>query len=317
MQELLYLEIPQPNTSSVLTWLQQQYDPPIGEKFLTPDGFRLHFPQRDPLSIFVWSVQRTTYLKLFRWSNTPIPQEGRVMNHLKNQLQRQFPHEYPEPPEIDLSKQSIFEALAPYYPQTVHYFQKMPRGEYDLNRVYWWEKRWRENVRNPQIPTPVIRPLETPLSEENTYDLIYIGGALGAIHSALMAARGYRVLLVERLPYGRMNREWNISRDEFAQLIELGLFTQEEFEDLIAREYVDGFNKFFDSNNPENLKAKVLHTPKVLNIAMASDKLLGSCGEKFLKAGGEIRDETEFQYAEVASISRRPCTWDVSPVPKC
>ncbi len=300
MQELLYLEIPQPNTSSVLTWLQQQYDPPIGEKFLTPDGFRLHFPQRDPLSIFVWSVQRTTYLKLFRWSNTPIPQEGRVINHLKNQLQGQFPHEYPEPPEIDLSKQSIFEALAPYYPQTVHYFQKMPRGEYDLNRVYWWEKRWRENVRNPQIPTPVIRPLETPLSEENTYDLIYIGGALGAIHSALMAARGYRVLLVERLPYGRMNREWNISRDEFAQLIELGLFTQEEFEDLIAREYVDGFNKFFDSNNPENLKAKVLHTPKVLNIAMASDKLLGSCGEKFLKAGGEIRDETEFQYAEVA-----------------
>jgi len=300
MQELLYLEIPQPDTSAVRTWLQQHYDPPIGQKFLTPDGLRLHFPQQDPLSLFLWSVQRTTYLKLFRWSNTPIPQEGRVITHLKTQLQRQFPHQYPEPPEIDLSTQSIFEALAPYYPQTVRYFQKMPRGEYDLNRVYWWEKRWRENVRNPQIPSPVIRPLNAPLSEENTYDLIYVGGALGAIHSAVMAARGYRVLLIERLPYGRMNREWNISRDEFARLIELGLFTEDEFEDLIAREYLDGFNKFFDSNNPEHLKANVLHTPKVLNIAMASDKLLGSCGEKLRQAGGEIRDETEFQYAEVA-----------------
>ncbi len=73
--------------------------------------------------------------------------------------------------------------------------------------MYWWEKRWRDSAKNPQQPQPVI----FSSSEENdhpiTYDLIYIGGALGAIHAAQMAKLGYRVLLVERLPFGRMNRE--------------------------------------------------------------------------------------------------------------
>ncbi|MDY7014638.1 MAG: flavin-dependent dehydrogenase, partial [Cyanobacteriota bacterium] len=132
------------------------------------------------------------------------------------------------------------------------------------------------------------------------YDLIYIGGALGSIHAAVMAQLGWKVLLVERLPFGRMNREWNISRAEFQSLIDLGLFTLAEFETIIAREYVDGFNKFFDGNNPPHLKARVLHTPTVLNIALDSEKLLTLCGEKLRQAGGEVWDETEFVRAEIA-----------------
>ncbi|MCP2731547.1 NAD(P)/FAD-dependent oxidoreductase, partial [Limnofasciculus baicalensis] len=141
-------------------------------------------------------------------------------------------------------------------------------------------------------------PLPTPHSD---YDLIYIGGALGVIHAAVMAQRGYRVLLVERLPFGRMNREWNISRAEFQSLIDLGLFNRAEFENIIAREYVDGFNKFFDSNNPPHLKAAILHTPTVLNIAIDSEKLLQTCGDKLKQAGGEIWDETEFIRADITS----------------
>ena len=101
-----------------------------------------------------------------------------------------------------------------------------------------------------------------------------------------MALKGYKVLLVERLPFGRMNREWNISRDEFQSLINLGLFTPEEFETVIAAEYVDGFSKFFDAYNPSHLKAKVLHTPKVLNVAIDAEKLLHFCGDKLLQSGG-------------------------------
>jgi lycopene cyclase CruA len=178
----------------------------------------------------------------------------------------------------------------------------MPQGEYDLQRVYWWEKRWRDSVRNPQAPKQVIFETESAKEiEGELYDLIYIGGALGAVHAAVMAKLGYRVLLIERLPFGRMNREWNISRSEFQRLIELGLFTPEEFESLIAREYQDGFNKFFDGNNPPHLKAAVLHTPTVLNIALNSAKLLQLCGEKLRQAGGEIWDETEFIRADLDS----------------
>src|SRR6478672_2292925 len=309
MREILYLEVPTPDTDAVRLWLQQEWAPAEGEKRITPDGIRLQFahsasgteistspsPKIPELSIFVWSVQRTTYLKVFRWATDAIAHERKLLQHLTAALRNQFPQQYPEPPQINLAEQSIFEALAPYYPQTVHFFQKMPNGEADLNRVYWWEKRWRDGVRSPQAPQQVLFKQESATKRQEsakpTYDLIYIGGALGVIHAAVMAQMGYRVLLLERLPFGRMNREWNISRQEFQNLIDLGLFTTAEFESIIAREYRDGFSKFFDANNQSNLKAPVLHTPTVLNVGLDAEKLLRVCGEKLKAAGGEIWDE--------------------------
>ncbi len=316
MKEIFYVELPTPDTTAVCTWLQQEWKPELGKKIITPDGIRLQFESADTgnqnptsaalsipeISIFVWSVQRTTYLKAFRWADRVITAERQILQQLEKGLRSQFPYHYPEPPVVDLSKQSIFEALAPYYPQTVHFFQKMPNGEYDLNRVYWWEKRWREGVRNPQQPKQVVFKKLGTGSQIPTYDIIYIGGALGIIHAAVMAQLGYRVLLVERLPFGRMNREWNISRDEFQSLIDLGLFTIAEFESIIAREYIDGFNKFFDGNNPPHLRAAILHTPTVLNVGLDSEKLLKLCGEKLKSAGGEIWDETEFIRADVEPL---------------
>jgi len=313
MKEIFYVEIPTPDTGAVCAWLQQEWEPELGEKTITSDGIRLQFTTLSPsdrittadstaipeISIFVWSVQRTTYLKAFRWVEPAIRSERQILQQLEKALRRQFPYQYPEPPVVDLSEQSIFEALAPYYPQTVHFFQKMPNGEYDLNRVYWWEKRWREGVRNPQQPRQVLFKKLGNGNPIPTYDLIYIGGALGVIHAAVMAQLGYRVLLVERLPFGQMNREWNISRDEFQSLIDLGLFTPAEFESVIAREYIDGFNKFFDGNNPSHLKAAVLHTPTVLNVGLDAEKLLRLCGEKLKSAGGEIWDEMEFIQADI------------------
>ena len=354
MQEILYLEVPTPNTAAVCAWLQDEFEPAIGQKVITPDGFRLvsttttvgaiasgtqianskstvaifnsvsQNHQSTELSIFVWSVQRTTYLKVFRLEDAP-PGERKFLESLNLAVRNKFPELYPEPPVIDLSKQSIFEALAPYYPLTVKYFQKMPKGEYDLQRVYWWEQRWREGTRNPQQPKQVVFLKEEgrrkkeegrgtspqgeneedtiPVSDADSsvYDLIYIGGALGVIHAAVMARLGYRVLLVERMPFGRMNREWNISRDEIQSLIDLDLFTAVEVETLIAREYKDGYNNFFDSNNPSFAQAPVLHTPKVLNVALDGEKLLYLAGVKLREAGGEIWDETEFIRADVAA----------------
>jgi lycopene cyclase CruA len=312
MREILYVEVPTPDTEAVCTWLQQAWKPEVGQKKITPNGIRVQGTQatspapaaipESELSIFVWSVQRTTYLKVFRWGEQPVAAERRLCRQLQADLNRFFPPHYPALPEIDLSEQSIFEALDAYYPKTVHFFEKMPQGEYDLQRAYWWEKRWRDSVRNPQQPKPVIFTQEK-LSPRppSQYDLIYIGGALGSIHAAVMARLGYRVLLVERLPFGRMNREWNISRSEFQSLIDLGLFTPAEFETAIAREFADGLSKFFDGNNPPHLKAAVLHTPTVLNVALDSEKFLHLCGEKLRQAGGEIWDETEFIRADIDS----------------
>jgi lycopene cyclase CruA len=296
MEELLYLEIPTPELSKVQNWLVTQWS--VAGKVATDSGVIVTLGN-DELAVFLWSLQRTTYLKVFRWAKQAIAGEQRLLRGLTAEIRSAFPHHYPQLPVIDLSDKSIFEAIAPFYPKTAEYFQKMPKGEADLQRVYWWEKRWRESVRNPQQPQQVVF-----LTNDNTipsYDLIYIGGALGVIHAAVMAKIGYRVLLLERLPFGRMNREWNISRDEFQRLIDLGLFTAAEFESLIAREYVDGFSKFFDANNPVKLQAKVLATPTVLNICIDAEKLLRVCGDKLRAAGGEIWDETEFQRVDVTA----------------
>ena len=313
MQELLYLEIPTPDTVSVSKWLQTDFVVENSQKFITPDGFWLRSATKSTttnsieLSVFVWSVQRTTYLKVFRWGDKPFPQERRILQSLTRKIRSRFPNYYPEPPVIDPQK-SIFAELEPYYPLTVKYFQKMPNGEYDLKRAYWWEQRWREGVRNPQKPRQVvfyqgnsqeISPILSPAASPQ-YDLIYIGGALGSIHAAVMAKLGYKVLLVERLPFGKMNREWNISRDEIQSLINLGLLTNAELAEIISREYKDGFNKFFDGNNPSNLKSSVLHTPTVLNIALDSERLLALCGQKLQAAGGDIWDETEFSQVNIS-----------------
>lgn len=304
MQELSYLEIPTPNTDAVRHWLQSSYTSPSGQKLSTPSGCRLQFPgQSSELAVVVWSLQRTTYLKVFRWGSAPVPQEKKLVKGLEQALRSDFPYYYPKPPIIDFEQESIFSALVKDYPRTVQYFQRFPNGEYDLTRAYWWEQRWREGVRHPKQPRQVVfSNTETSTPE---YDLVYLGGALGVIHAAVMARLGYRVLLIERLPFGRMNREWNISRNEFANLIDLGLFTPAEFESLIASEYVDGYHKFFDANNPAQCKAPVLKTPTVLNIAIDSERLLRLCGEKLRQSGGEIWDQTEFQRVDIGETAAR------------
>ncbi|WP_008309727.1 hypothetical protein [Leptolyngbya sp. PCC 6406] len=327
MKELLYLEVPTPDIGRVQRWLQTEFVPVRGNPRVTPDGIRIELKAPSAaeaelppaLSVVTWSLQRTTYLKVFRWASAPLPQEKAILQQLQQQIQAAFPIAYPELPPFQPDQQTIFEALREAFPKTVTYFQRMPNGEADLERVYWWESRWHQNVRAPQTPQQVIfRPGERPSSqpwdrtgedtgEIESFDLIYVGGALGVIHAAVMAQLGHRVLLIERLPFGRMHREWNISRQEFQSLINLGLFTAEEFEALIAREYQDGFNKFFDANNPEAAKAPVLHTPTVLNIALDSEALLRLCGKKLQAAGGTIWDETEFDWAEVGDTGVTVC----------
>ncbi|HEY9845024.1 MAG TPA: hypothetical protein V6D03_02405, partial [Candidatus Caenarcaniphilales bacterium] len=156
MKEILYLEVPTPDLNAVKTWLQKQFEP-AAQKRVTPSGVRLQFPeQAGELSIFVWSVQRTTYLKMFRWAEKPLLGERPVVERLIQEIRLAFPYRYPSPPVIDLASQSIFNALAADYPLTVKYFRKMPQGEADLSRVYWWEQQWRQGVRHPQQPRPVV-----------------------------------------------------------------------------------------------------------------------------------------------------------------
>lgn len=301
MKQLLYLEVPTPHTEAVKLWLQHQFVLPTGQITATGSGIIWRDRLTDNagiLSILVWSLQRTTYLKVYRWTEQMGISEAEVLQELTQQVRRAFPFDFSPPPDL-LPGESIFTSLRERYPLTVKYFQKFDQGEADLQRVYWWEQRWRQGICNPQPLKQVISKSLEPTPEPE-YDLVYVGGALGAIHGAMMAKLGYRVCLIERLGFGRMNREWNISRSEFEVLIKFGLFTPAEFESMILAEYEDGFNKFFDGNNPQVAKANILHTPTVLNIAIDSTRLLQLCGEKLLAHGATIYEYVEFESAVIS-----------------
>ena len=74
MKEILYLEIPTTDTAVVKNWLQTEFEPGTFDKILTSDGIRLKPSDTtfavteiteklpDELSVFVWNLQRTTYL---------------------------------------------------------------------------------------------------------------------------------------------------------------------------------------------------------------------------------------------------------------
>ena len=127
MKELLYTEVPTPDLKAVKVWLQNTWQPISGKKTTTPDGIRLHFDSLgSELSIFVWQLQRTTYLKIFQWGDKFIAAAKGIQQQLLQAIRQAFPPKYPVPPRIDLSNQSIFEALADSYPETVRFFQKMP-----------------------------------------------------------------------------------------------------------------------------------------------------------------------------------------------
>ena len=128
MKQLLYIEIPTPDTAAVRTWLQAEFEPGNGTLAFAPEGFRLQIfksttsgssisdsseKMLGEICAFVWSVQRTTYLKVFRWADKPLPGEKQILQRLTNQIRCKFPHRYPEPPAID-SSQSIFDSAVSF-----------------------------------------------------------------------------------------------------------------------------------------------------------------------------------------------------------
>ena len=305
MKQLLYLEIPTPDLAAVQTWLHQQTAESLDLTTSctitpSPSGIQL-IAGPAHLTVFLWQHLNTTYLKVMQWSDQPFPKQHAWLSSFESTLKSTFPYQ-PQPfPEIDLTDSDIFTALAPFYPLTAKYFQNIPNGEADLQRAYWWEKRWRDTVKkgfqSAATVNPVVYSAPPTPDPDSVWDIVIVGGALGALSAAMMARLGYKVALVERIKFGRMNREWNISRTELQTLVEVGLLTPDEMESVIAREYQDNFNLFFSGNNPPAARSSILYTPTVLNVAMDCDRLLQLCGEKLLAAGGQIFECTEFEQA--------------------
>src|SRR5262245_31981591 len=228
-----------------------------------------------------------------------------------------------------LCEGSKLKTLAEYYPRTLAAFSAMGALDH-LDRILRLDATWdalRQPTTNDQgimyggSPVSALRmpggqkgtgpigidicaqsKIQNPKSNID-FDLIYAGGGLGLIHAAVMAGRyGRRTLLFDRGHVGCAHREWNISRAELAQLIEVGFCSWDELADVIMAEYDRGVVRFHAAHG----QATELSMRDVLNVALDAGALLRLARRKFEDAGGTVLDRRIFRRV-VANASGPAC----------
>ncbi len=145
---------------------------------------------------------------------------------------------------------------------------------------------WRSLRENALPVSTVVRESEE-LLETVEWDVVICGGTLGILIGTALAQRGWRVALLEsRLLKGR-DQEWNISRNELRAFVELELLTEDELEKAISTEFNPVRVSFLGGSD--------VFAEDVLNIGIDPVFLLETLKQKFLKAGGNLFENTPFE----------------------
>lgn len=87
------------------------------------------------------------------------------------------------------------------------------------------------------------------------------------------------------------SQEWNISRSELQELITLGLLTAEELEECVATEW--------QHSRISMHKGTDLTVEGVLNLGVCPKTLIEILKQKFLAAGGVIKENTGFKAGQI------------------
>jgi lycopene cyclase CruA len=189
-------------------------------------------------------------------------------------------------------QQTYIEQFSTQYPHLAAAFAGIPQGEQHLKRLQDLNTSWQHLLLSGaqrQYAEVVVTEDRPQVPRLNTFDIIYAGGGLNLLNAAVMTVRyGLRVLVFDRFTVGAVHREWNISREELQELLDVGLLTRSELEAVSQREYKDGLVRF----HPANIQTEPaeLHLKDVLNIAIDAEKLTELCVKKIQESapsGGE------------------------------
>lgn len=180
--------------------------------------------------------------------------------------------------------QTEIATLASQYPHLAAAFATIPQGEAHLRRLQDLNNTWQNMLLSGatrQYTEVVVTGDHQALPAEDTFDIIYAGGGLNLLNAAVMTRRyGLRVLVFDRFTVGAVHREWNISREELRELLEVELLTQDELESVIQREYHAGLVRFHSQHI--QVPAAELHLKGVLDVAVDAEKLTSLCMKKIL-----------------------------------
>ncbi|XP_076923352.1 uncharacterized protein LOC143585449 [Bidens hawaiensis] len=126
--------------------------------------------------------------------------------------------------------------------------------------------------------------------EVNKFDVLVCGGTLGIFIATALSLKGLQVGVVERNLLKGREQEWNISRKELLELVEVGILT----EDDIDRATTSVFNP-----NRCGFESKgEIWVSNILNLGVSPAKLIDIMRERFTSLGGVI-----YEGCSVSSIN--------------
>ncbi|KAI3426308.1 hypothetical protein D9Q98_008681 [Chlorella vulgaris] len=137
----------------------------------------------------------------------------------------------------------------------------------------------------PQFVRTTTERLAAPVD----CDVVVCGGTLGIFLATALQLRGMQVVVVERGPLLGRAQEWNISRKEVDELVELGVLSQQDVQECISVEF-NPVRVGFHGDTPS--KGAEVWTRDVLNLGVSPARLVAAARRRFEAAGGRVMEET-------------------------
>ncbi|XP_025014242.1 uncharacterized protein LOC8282538 isoform X2 [Ricinus communis] len=123
-------------------------------------------------------------------------------------------------------------------------------------------------------------PSRLDLTDEDRFDVVVCGGTLGIFIAAALIAKGLRVGIVERNILKGREQEWNISRKELLELVEVGILSENDIEKAIAAKFNPNRCGFEDKGE--------VWVEDILNLGVSPAKLIEITKKHFISLGGVI-----------------------------
>ncbi|CAD5181340.1 unnamed protein product [Musa acuminata subsp. malaccensis] len=158
-----------------------------------------------------------------------------------------------------------------------------------------WSNICSESLEAEKVPEVVSRvPGSSKISELEekagcSFDVLVCGGTLGIFIATALVTRGLHVAIIERNLIKGREQEWNISRKELLELVEVGILTKEEIEHIITVK--------FNPNRCGFEKKGDIWVEDILNLGVSPANLVETVKRRFISLGGKV-----FEAKVVSSI---------------
>ncbi|KAB5527650.1 hypothetical protein DKX38_021497 [Salix brachista] len=173
-------------------------------------------------------------------------------------------------------------------------------GAYSYNALKRLDHIWSSicsTVTVSQEPQQVVSSIPGVTSHSDLtgkavdkFDVVVCGGTLGIFIATALSAKGLQVGIVERNILKGREQEWNISRKELLELVDVGILEENDIEQTIAMNFNPNRCGFEDKGE--------IWVKDILNLGVSPVKLIEIMKKRFISLGGVI-----FEGCSVSSIS--------------